>query len=102
MRLLLFISTAQAQAQDTRRYELDTFVCDGEYENALRRCGQKRRRHPAHQTQYPLEKRPRQRRPLRPPWFEKFGGDRINDYHLSIEAKQAARARAEANGEAIA
>lgn len=36
------------------------------------------------------------------PWFEKFGGDRINDYHLSIEAKQAARARAEANGEALA
>ena len=25
------------------------------------------------------------------PWFSVFGGDRINDYHLSLEEKQKAR-----------
>lgn len=29
------------------------------------------------------------------PWFKKFGGDRINDYHLTIKEKQAARAKAD-------
>ena len=29
------------------------------------------------------------------PWFKKFGGDRINDHHLTLAEKRAARTKAE-------
>lgn len=36
------------------------------------------------------------------PWFEKFGGDRINDYHLTIKNKQTAQTATKKTKEAVA
>ncbi|KEQ15106.1 hypothetical protein [Endozoicomonas numazuensis] len=36
------------------------------------------------------------------PWLEKFGGDRVNDYHLSSKEKQTVQAAAKKTKEAVA